>query len=400
MKIINKGSLKLFCLVAILAIALPAHAKKDKHKSGHKKMRAWEVEHEILHQRIDDIKLTPGLAGPQGTDGPIGPAGSMGPDGPMGPAGPIGPGPAGSMGPDGPMGPVGSMGPDGPTGPAGSMGPDGPTGPAGSMGHDGPMGPAGPIGLPGLTGANGTDGVKGSVGPTGTKGVDGDPGIDGLNGLPGKDAPDRTAELCALYNELSRQSLLGALAVPDFCTGSDNPTSTYTIGSTGPGGGIVFYVTEGGLHGLEAAPEDQSAGAQWGCYGALVTGADDKAIGTGAQNTADILAAGCIEHPNQPGPGEIAAQIADAYVSFNSNGDSYGDWFLPSVEELNQLFINKDLVGGFPAPPVPGNSVPLSEYWSSSEGSNKTANYKNLINGRQLLLDKFNVFRVRAIRVF
>src|SRR5271157_4536262 len=30
---------------------------------------------------------------------------------------------------------------------------------------------------------------------------------------------------------------------------------TYTIGETGPSGvGIVFYITDGGLHGLEAAP--------------------------------------------------------------------------------------------------------------------------------------------------
>jgi hypothetical protein len=255
------------------------------------------------------------------------------------------------------------------------------------------MGPAGPIGLPGLTGANGTDGVKGSVGPTGTKGVDGDPGIDGLNGLPGKDAPDRTAELCALYNELSRQSLLGALAVPDFCTGSDNPTSTYTIGSTGPGGGIVFYVTEGGLHGLEAAPEDQSAGAQWGCYSlSPVPGADDTAIGSGAQNTADILAAGCVENPNQPGAGKIAAQIADAYVSFNSNGDSYNDWFLPSSDELDQLYDNKDVVGGFPATDT--------AYWSSSEVFGLRAIYHLFTDGTIFITDKFEAFRVRAIREF
>ena len=39
---------------------------------------------------------------------------------------------------------------------------------------------------------------------------------------------------------------------------------TYEIGDTGPAGGIVFYVTDGGLHGLEAAPEDQDRG-EWGC---------------------------------------------------------------------------------------------------------------------------------------
>jgi len=361
MKIINKGSLKLFCLVAILAISLPAHAKKGKHKSG-LRIHAWEKEDAILHQRIDAMQLTPGLAGPQGADGTPGPLG-----------------PAGSMGPDGPMGPAGSMGPDGPMGPAGSMGPDGPMGPAG------PKGPAGPIGLSGLAGANGAEGARGSVGSAGTKGVDGDPGIDGLDGLPGKDASDRTAELCALYNELSRQSLLGALAVPDFCTGSDDPTSTYTIGSTGPGGGIVFYISEGGLHGLEAAPADQSASAEWGCYNTgIVEGARGTAIGTGELNTANIVAAGCV---TSLGGDDTAANIADAYVSTNGSND----WFLPSSEELNLLFINKNRVGGFTATE--------NAYWSSTNFATR-ANGQAFGGGTRGAFLKSRTFGVRAIRAF
>ena len=55
-------------------------------------------------------------------------------------------------------------------------------------------------------------------------------------------------------------------------TGETPPwTTPYAIGDLGPAGGIVFYVTDGGVHGLEAAPEDQGSGA-WGCYGTL-TGA-------------------------------------------------------------------------------------------------------------------------------
>ena len=34
--------------------------------------------------------------------------------------------------------------------------------------------------------------------------------------------------------------------------------NNYAIGDTGPASGIVLYVTGGGLHGLEAAPEDQT----------------------------------------------------------------------------------------------------------------------------------------------
>ena len=46
--------------------------------------------------------------------------------------------------------------------------------------------------------------------------------------------------------------------------GGSNPAVTYAIGDTGPSGvGIVFYITDGGLHGLEVAPVDQSTSQVW-----------------------------------------------------------------------------------------------------------------------------------------
>lgn len=73
-----------------------------------------------------------------------------------------------------------------------------------------------------------------------------------------------------------------------------SPTSTpitYAIGGPGPCGGIVFFVSNGGLNGLEAAPVDQGSG-QWGCFG-TATGATGLGIGDGGPNTAAILAAFC-----------------------------------------------------------------------------------------------------------
>ena len=101
MKIINKDSLKLFCLVVILAMSLPAHAKKDKHKAG-KKMHDWEKVDEIIYQRMDAMELMPGPAGANGTNGATGPMGPMGP--------------AGTNGTEGADGTPGPMGPAGPTG--------------------------------------------------------------------------------------------------------------------------------------------------------------------------------------------------------------------------------------------------------------------------------------------
>lgn len=59
----------------------------------------------------------------------------------------------------------------------------------------------------------------------------------------------------------------------------------YAIGDTGPAGGIVFYVTEGGIHGLEAAQVDQGY-APWGCVDR-----NTFAIATLVRNTVALLRA-------------------------------------------------------------------------------------------------------------
>ena len=111
-------------------------------------------------------------------------------------------------------------------------------------------------------------------------------------------------------------------------------------------GGIVFYL-DGNGGGLIAAPSDQSSGAQWGCYGTPISGADGTAIGTGAQNTIDIES-GC----STPGT------AADICVNLVLSG--YTDWFLPSKDELNLMYQNIGQgnalglgnVGGFAITPI------------------------------------------------
>jgi hypothetical protein len=140
-----------------------------------------------------------------------------------------------------------------------------------------------------------------------------------------------------------------------LCPGNDTPQWEHcplAIGDKGPAGGIVFYVTDGGKHGLEVGPTDLGP-TLWGCLGAVITGADSHNVGSGQQNTLDILA-GCSE-PNN------AAQIANDYTL---NG--YGDWFLPSIDELNLMSIN---IGPQAAAPLTnaGNFYTGTQYWSSSE---------------------------------
>lgn len=167
-----------------------------------------------------------------------------------------------------------------------------------------------------------------------------------------------------------------------YCADTDSlewvTGTTYKIGDTGPAGGIVFYVSvsDCDVHGLEAAPEDQGT-APWGCVETKISGADGNAVGTGAQNTVDILA-GCSETG-------IAAELADDY---ELNG--YIDWFLPSLGELDELYLNKGVVGGF-------NN---DNYWSSSEDRTCCAWMQDFDDGFMDAYLKDYTRRVRAVRAF
>jgi hypothetical protein len=141
------------------------------------------------------------------------------------------------------------------------------------------------------------------------------------------------------------------------------------------GGGIIFYIDGTGQHGLIAATSDQSTAAPWGCAGTLI--GTNTGIGSGQANTTAIVA-GC------PTIG-IAAQICDALVL---NG--YSDWFLPSKDELNQMYIQRNIIGGFAN----------ADYWSSSEYDAYYAWVQNLNVGSHNGYDKSLTDHVRAIRAF
>ena len=136
------------------------------------------------------------------------------------------------------------------------------------------------------------------------------------------------------------------------CT-KNNETKTYKIGDTGPAGGIVFYDkgnTDGGWRYLEAAPASSEFSAEWGlAYFSLKT---DPEIGTGRRNTALIVAA-----LNKIR--ETAGRAARLVDDMNING--FDDWFLPSWNELDLMYLNlhKQGLGGFKN----------DYYWSSSSFS-------------------------------
>jgi hypothetical protein len=161
-------------------------------------------------------------------------------------------------------------------------------------------------------------------------------------------------------------------------------------------GGIIFYL-DGNGGGLIAAPTDQSAGAEWGCYGTDLIGAGGTAIGTGAQNTIDIVNANC--SPYTPG-NSIAANICA-----NLTLGEYSDWFLPSKDELNLMWLNladSDGNGVNTGPSDPNNlgGFDYEYYWSSTEYDVNNAWWQNFDNGAQTSNDKNLTYYVRAVRAF
>jgi len=179
----------------------------------------------------------------------------------------------------------------------------------------------------------------------------------------------------ALYILLCVSSAYGHNQIVVIPMGGDD-TPTYSIGETGPAGGIVFYTTDRGRHGLEAAAAD-STSSVWGCYGDFI-GSTPLAIGKGAANTAAIVA-GCVSAEN------TAAEVANAYEL-----NSFADWFLPSRDELNLLYLQKDVVGSFAS----------GGYWSSSEFSGVNAWGQGFGDGSQADANKINALGVRAVRAF
>ena len=164
-------------------------------------------------------------------------------------------------------------------------------------------------------------------------------------------------------------------------------SSGYNIasGDQGPAGGYIFYDKgnySDGWRYLEAAPADLNGRFIWGDFGTFGTSTE---IGRGSTNTELIVANST----------ETTENAANACLDYSVNG--YADWFLPSKDELNLMYLNLKSNGI-------GCFADDYDYWSSSEFnatmvwgqsfSNGTQNY----NGGHNSLVSQN--RVRPVRAF
>ena len=203
--------------------------------------------------------------------------------------------------------------------------------------------------------------------------------IDIAHGGTGLTTAGRTGQVLATATD-------GSLTWTSLTT----QTATHSIGESF-GGGIVFYVWDNGRHGLVAATSNLSFGGTsfftWGPTANYVM-AIRNGINAGMSNTERIIM------KQGAGVGTYAAMVA-AHYQFNGNGwNGYGDWYLPSLYELQLLFKQKLVVGGF---------TNTTYVWSSTEADDKTAytiNFFSTTGTVQAEAKNLNPRSVRAIRSF
>ena len=203
-------------------------------------------------------------------------------------------------------------------------------------------------------------------------------------------------------DKIVTQVIEDATTPPTCATGG-----TCAIGDAGPGGGIVFHVATTpqtwGTY-LEAAPTDypvngSRAEVEWGCQ-MPSTIARATEIGSGKANT-DMILAKC----------KTAGIAADVANKYSTNTAGAGQWFLPSIDELNELckiYSNTrvdnpgivKLQNGCAGSTSPTGGFAAGLYWSSSESRADYAWDQLFSVGDQAPNFKINPYYVRPVRAF
>ena len=152
------------------------------------------------------------------------------------------------------------------------------------------------------------------------------------------------------------------------------------------GGGTIAYILQAGdpgyiadnvQRGLIVSSTLVSSGVYWHSADSTSV-ATNTAIGTGQANTTAIIAA--------YGAEVNAAEDCDNFVS-----GAFSDWYLPSKDELNLVYINQKQIGG-----INSNLA----YWSSSQFSASQAYGQNFSSGYQGGINKSSAQPVLAMRSF
>jgi len=206
-------------------------------------------------------------------------------------------------------------------------------------------------------------------------------------------------------------------------TQSVTTSSAYTVGTTGPGGGVIFYRNASGwtcgptlnerCYYLEVAPPAlglaswdtdtvNSVGRTWAQSPHQTTAVPDfgdrttaEAIGYGYRNTLLIINQGNSDSATS------AAALAQSFL-----GGGFSDWFLPSRGEMNELCQWQTANGCYNTPTTQNNFAGATgfvrgPYWSSSElSATEGRSRMNQQGGDQGGGAKSSTALVRPIRAF
>jgi hypothetical protein len=171
------------------------------------------------------------------------------------------------------------------------------------------------------------------------------------------------------------------------------------VGDTGPGGGIVFYkavsafacgpTRSNSCNYLEAAPATWSGGND-SAISISWSGNTTQSVGSSGGDTATATAIGWGYRNTLAAVAQssTANRVITKARAFNGGGLS--DWFVPSKDELAQLYASRALVPGLKS----------GSYWSSSEISATNVWEQDFSNGNQWSNGKSGGDAVRPIRAF
>jgi Cadherin domain/FG-GAP-like repeat/NHL repeat/Calx-beta domain len=174
---------------------------------------------------------------------------------------------------------------------------------------------------------------------------------------------------------------------------AQNP-ATLPIGAKGPGGGFIYYDKgdwDNGWRYLESAPtkwNGTDAVDPKSTFGANISNNTSIEIGTGKANTLTI---------------GTSSNFYGLISTYNRRKGNMGDWFLPSLKELEELakfygltVENKFIFGS----PVNTSDYTLQSFWSSSQSGSQVASASrvNFFTGVTAIDDKTSNFSIRPSR--
>ena len=182
-------------------------------------------------------------------------------------------------------------------------------------------------------------------------------------------------QLIAAINEI--------IPLPDKRSSSRvSPSTAQSVSSAVPGPSPIPEATSVSLKG-DTSTQQKSANSKTLAIGAKHGGGKIAFIDATGQH--GLIAA----EADLPGGNKYTWNAAKkACKELKENG--YNDWYLPSKEELNQLYLNRSAVGGFAS----------GVYWSSTEVSANNAWSQHFGNGNQIDYSKDVEWRVRPVRAF